>query len=226
MKQVKDDDFIAVPYVSPIRLTYSEPKIEVKSPADQIRNKPYPNRGDPADLNVHIEPLSADVAEMSKKILSDQEKFVITAIQDVGINIDKDGLVQALNGDRARYEEAYRAGIRSGKRWMTAAQRYIAEHKNCIIMANPPTWCEDCPLTAEARKKAHCLMADKEPGNTDLRIDEYCPIRSVADIWEFAEAEWNAEGIRDDAGEATRGAGENHRADALRYLTMTGGDQE
>ena len=39
------------------------------------------------------------------------ENEVIKAIQKVGVTVDKDEILKALNADRTRYEEAYRKGF-------------------------------------------------------------------------------------------------------------------
>lgn len=38
------------------------------------------------------------------------ENEVYSAVQRVGIDVDRDKLLQALNNDRKRYEEAYKKG--------------------------------------------------------------------------------------------------------------------
>ena len=39
------------------------------------------------------------------------EDEVVKAIQKVGVTVDKDEILKALNADRIRYEEAYRKGF-------------------------------------------------------------------------------------------------------------------
>lgn len=46
----------------------------------------------------------------------ERERTVLRAIQKVGIDIDRESLMQALNHDRERYEEAYQKGYNDCKR--------------------------------------------------------------------------------------------------------------
>ena len=38
------------------------------------------------------------------------EKMTMAAVGKIGVHVDRDKLIQALQADRARYEEAYRRG--------------------------------------------------------------------------------------------------------------------
>ena len=51
------------------------------------------------------------VNQISNEVAEDTDNFVFRAIQKVGVNVDRDKLIQALQADRARYEEAYRRGF-------------------------------------------------------------------------------------------------------------------
>ena len=209
-------DLFRVPYECPVKVTLSEPKIEVKNPSQCIQNKPYPERGEPIDPVTAIDPICISTRELDDKV----SEYAVRIAQEIGVDIDRPELVRAIHADRERYAEAYRAGVRTGKSFMLAIEQYCQQHKHTVIMAEAPDWCVDCPLSAEARRQADCLISDREPNSTSMRIPEYCPIKTVREIWELMPG-----GDAEDAEEATRDAGENHRADALRYLTMTGGDQ-
>lgn len=50
------------------------------------------------------------IQSMTHEIQEDQEKMVVRAVNQAGVNIDRDRLIAAINNDRRRYEEAYQRG--------------------------------------------------------------------------------------------------------------------
>lgn len=50
------------------------------------------------------------IQSMTHEIQEEQEKMVVRAVNRAGVNIDRDGLIAAINNDRRRYEEAYQQG--------------------------------------------------------------------------------------------------------------------
>lgn len=52
-------------------------------------------------------PIETIVSEMYTRILQEQENKVFEAIQNMGINVDRDKLMKALRYDRDQYDEGY-----------------------------------------------------------------------------------------------------------------------
>ena len=55
-------------------------------------------------------PISMQTDGLELMIREEREKSIVRAVQKIGIDIDKESLIEALNHDRKRYEEAYQKG--------------------------------------------------------------------------------------------------------------------
>ena len=55
-------------------------------------------------------PISEQVGAIELMVREEHDRNIVRAVQKIGIDIDKEGLVEALNHDRKRYEEAYQKG--------------------------------------------------------------------------------------------------------------------
>ena len=55
-------------------------------------------------------PISEQVGAIELMMREEHDRNIVRAVQKIGIDIDKEGLVEALNHDRKRYEEAYQKG--------------------------------------------------------------------------------------------------------------------
>lgn len=79
------------------------------------------------------------ITQMANQLMADMENGVVKAVNNVGINIDKEKLAQALQQDRARYEEAYRRG------YMKAVAReahLLSLHQVMCELEGEPAWLE------------------------------------------------------------------------------------
>ncbi len=62
------------------------------------------------------------------------ENGIMKAVQDVGINVDKDELLKALAYDREQYQKGYADGREAGREWisvedgMPEKNRYVLVH--------------------------------------------------------------------------------------------------
>jgi hypothetical protein len=61
-------------------------------------------------------PISTSISQIQTMMTEEYNHQVLKAIGQIGIEIDEQGLVQALNQDRRRYEEAYQAGYSACKK--------------------------------------------------------------------------------------------------------------
>lgn len=59
-------------------------------------------------------PIEQQIGQLSVMMANEHDRQIIKAVQQVGIEIDQKGLVEAINNDRRRYEEAYTKGYNKG----------------------------------------------------------------------------------------------------------------
>ena len=71
-------------------------------------------------------PISTQINQVETMLNKAYEDNVLRVVQQVAVNIDKEGLLKALNQDRERYEEAYQKG------W-DACEKYYGFNNKCII---------------------------------------------------------------------------------------------
>lgn len=55
-------------------------------------------------------PINEKIGQLKTMMANEHDRFLIKAVQEVGIEIDHESLVQAIHNDRQRYEEAYKKG--------------------------------------------------------------------------------------------------------------------
>ena len=95
---------------------------ELKKIKEEALSNPFVPIHDIYDI-----PISAQIDQMNRMISQSFEDQVINAVYNVGVKINKDGLVKALNQDRERYEQAYCEGFAAAKKIYEAKLRRIAE---------------------------------------------------------------------------------------------------
>ena len=62
------------------------------------------------DTDIYDCPISEQIGELKMMMADKHDKTILRAVQQVGIEIDQESLIQAINSDRKRYEEAYKKG--------------------------------------------------------------------------------------------------------------------
>ena len=55
-------------------------------------------------------PITEQIGALQTMMANEHDRVLIKAVQEVGIKIDQEALVQAIHNDRQRYEEAYKKG--------------------------------------------------------------------------------------------------------------------
>lgn len=55
-------------------------------------------------------PISEQIGELKMMMANEHDRTVLKAVQQIGIEIDQESLIQAIGSDRKRYEEAYKKG--------------------------------------------------------------------------------------------------------------------
>ena len=62
------------------------------------------------DTNIYDCPITEQIGQLKMMMADEHDRMVFKAVQQVGIEIDQESLIQAINSDRKRYEEAYKKG--------------------------------------------------------------------------------------------------------------------
>lgn len=62
------------------------------------------------NMNIYDCPIHEQIGQLKTMMANEHDKMLIKAVQEIGIEIDQDSLVQAIQSDRKRYEDAYRKG--------------------------------------------------------------------------------------------------------------------
>ena len=60
--------------------------------------------------NIYDCPISEQIGALQTLMAEEHEKMIFKAVQQIGIEIDHESLIQAINNDRKRYEAAYNKG--------------------------------------------------------------------------------------------------------------------
>lgn len=55
-------------------------------------------------------PIKKIYTDIQNKLIEDEEKMTLQAVQNVGIDVDKEELLKALKYDRNQYEKGYKDG--------------------------------------------------------------------------------------------------------------------
>lgn len=59
---------------------------------------------------IYEPPIHETVGTLQTMMANEHDRVLIKAVQQVGIEIDQESLIEALHSDRKRYEEAYKRG--------------------------------------------------------------------------------------------------------------------
>jgi hypothetical protein len=62
------------------------------------------------DTDIYNCPITEHIGQLKTMMANEHDRTVIKAVQQIGIEIDQESLVMAINSDRKRYEEAYKKG--------------------------------------------------------------------------------------------------------------------
>lgn len=100
-------------------------------------------------------PINLIYKDYQTQMKVDVDKLILEAVQEVGVAVDKDELIKAINYDRQQYEKGYADGK---KEVLDKIRAEIEEHIKINQNLN----------TDRARALCWCLdVIDKYRGNTD-----------------------------------------------------------
>ena len=63
-------------------------------------------------IKMYKSPIELVTSNIMTEIAKKQDEQIMRAIQSVGVNVDKEELIKALNYDRQQYDKGYRDGAR------------------------------------------------------------------------------------------------------------------
>ncbi len=78
-------------------------------------------------MDIYNCPIETQLSAVQTIMREEYDKRVLHTVQQIGIDIDKEGLIEALNQDRKRYEEAYKKGWEDCETHYKEKLRRIAE---------------------------------------------------------------------------------------------------
>ena len=62
------------------------------------------------NTDIYDSPITEQISQLKMMMANEHDKTILKAVQQIGIEIDQESLVQAINNDRQRYEAAYKKG--------------------------------------------------------------------------------------------------------------------
>ena len=74
-------------------------------------------------------PIETSISQIHMMVNDEYDRQIIKAVGQIGIEIDKNGLLEALNADRKRYNAAYKQG------WEDCKKQYIDRLKQISELA-------------------------------------------------------------------------------------------
>jgi len=69
------------------------------------------NKDIPVNMDMYLSPIQEIFKEIDQRITEERENLIYSAVQEVGIQVDKDELLRALSYDRNQYVKGYTAAI-------------------------------------------------------------------------------------------------------------------
>lgn len=81
----------------------------------------------------YIEPMKPIIEIVTGQIRTSLEGELYRAVQNVGINVDKDRLLQALNDARSFYADGYARGKKDAVKWISVEERLPEVGKEVLI---------------------------------------------------------------------------------------------
>lgn len=75
---------------------------------------------------MYVSPINMIIDDFQTEVVKEQENYICRAVQNVGIDVDKDELVKALMYDRNQYEKGYEDGLKANK-WIPCSDCTLGE---------------------------------------------------------------------------------------------------
>lgn len=80
-------------------------------------------------------PIEMLIDNVGTRVRYDTDMGVLRAVLDVGINVDKDELIRALEYDRGQYEKGFHDGVESVQKWIPVDDR-LPEQTGLVLVCD------------------------------------------------------------------------------------------
>lgn len=74
-------------------------------------------------------PIEMKMRELHSTMVETADEMIVKAVQDVGITVDKDELIKALQYDRGQYEKGYGDAMEAMQPVLRAAKQLLGKYK-------------------------------------------------------------------------------------------------
>ena len=84
-------------------------------------------------------PIDIIYGELQTQMLQKEENMVLEATRKIGVNVDKEELIKALQYDREQYEEGYadaKSNFQEQTRWIPVKENYPEEGIDVLVCDN------------------------------------------------------------------------------------------
>jgi len=124
-------------------------------------------------------PITLISTDFQVKTSNVEEQAIMEAVHKIGIEIDKQELLDALNNDRRRYEDAYHQGEKHCSKLIEAVRERRAEP--WLVTKFIPVGKEEAPICPSCGQMIRCTM---EAIKDDVRKPNYCETCGQRLKWE------------------------------------------
>lgn len=132
----------------------------------EAENAWFTFKGDNPDLfeeswSNYESPISVIMPSVLTQLEVNIEKSVVSAISDLGVSVDKDELVRALQYDREQYEKGYRDGYRTAKEEIVRCKDCKHWWKKNEVCTHPKC-CDSFLAVVEAPPEHFCGYGERK----------------------------------------------------------------
>ncbi len=78
-------------------------------------------------------PIMEFVNRTTTQVIEERGERIYQAVLDIGIKVDKEELLKALQYDRGQYEKGFRDGQRNAQRWIPCSERLPEESGKYLV---------------------------------------------------------------------------------------------
>ena len=72
---------------------------------------------------MYVSPISMYIQQVAQDMCDQQEKDVLQAVMEYGVEVDREELIKALEYDREQYKKGYADGRADAQKWISVEER-------------------------------------------------------------------------------------------------------